>query len=281
MRYDGRAAFDGHGFQVHVGPNKPHSRGAVRIVSDSPREHPLVQFNYLTAREDVEDWRATIKLTREILGQPAMDRFRGEEIAPGKAIQSDAEIDAWVRQSVESAYHPSCTCKMGSDDDPLAVRCRVPSPRHRAAPCGGLIYISEHNQRQPQCADHHGGRARGRISLPDGSFSPQAMRRSGRLLIGNATASRGIRPSRGIDHVSEGVDRPAEDEEILAVVDERDEVIGEERRDRIHEKALRHRAIHVLIFNSAEEVFLQKRGIVQEGKSWPLGFFGCGACRCG
>ena len=128
MRYDGRAAFDGHGFQVHVGPNKPHSRGAVRIVSDSPREHPLVQFNYLAAREDVEDWRATIKLTREILGQPAMDRFRGEEIAPGKAIQSDAEIDAWVRQSVESAYHPSCTCKMGSDDDPLAVldaKCQV------------------------------------------------------------------------------------------------------------------------------------------------------------
>ena len=87
-----------------------------------------MQFNYLTAREDVEDWRATIKLTREILGQPAMDRFRGEEIAPGKAIQSDAEIDAWVRQSVESAYHPSCTCKMGSDDDPLAVldaKCQV------------------------------------------------------------------------------------------------------------------------------------------------------------
>jgi len=128
MRYDGRAAFDGHGFQVHVGPNKPHSRGAVRIVSDSPREHPLVQFNYLTAREDVEDWRATIKLTREILGQPAMDRFRGEEIAPSAAIQSNAEIDAWVRQNVESAYHPSCTCKMGADDDSTAVldaQCRV------------------------------------------------------------------------------------------------------------------------------------------------------------
>ena len=79
--------------------------------------------------------------------------------------------------------------------------------------------------------------------------------------MANATASRGIRPSPGIDYVSEGVDRPAEDAEILAVVDERDEVIGEERRDRIHEEALRHRAIHVLIFNSAEEVFLQKRGM--------------------
>ena len=79
--------------------------------------------------------------------------------------------------------------------------------------------------------------------------------------MADATASRGILSSIGIDRVSEGVDRPAEDAEILAVVDERDEVIGEERRDRIHEKALRHRAIHVLIFNSAGEIFLQKRGM--------------------
>ena len=128
MRYDGRAAFDGHGFQVHVGPNKPVSRGSVSVVSDDPRQHPRVLFNYLTAEKDVADWRACIRLTREILGQSAMDRFRGEEIAPGIEVQTDAEIDAWVRQSVESAYHPSCTCKMGADDDPAAVldeNCRV------------------------------------------------------------------------------------------------------------------------------------------------------------
>ena len=128
MRYDGRAAFDGHGFQVHVGPNKPVSRGSVTVTSDDPRQHPRVLFNYLTAQKDIADWRACIRLTREILGQSAMDRFRGEEIAPGKGVQTDAQIDAWVRQSVESAYHPSCTCKMGAEDDPAAVldeNCRV------------------------------------------------------------------------------------------------------------------------------------------------------------
>jgi len=128
MRYDGRAAFDGHGFQVHVGPNKPVSRGSVSVQSDDPLQHPRVLFNYLSDAKDISDWRTCIRLTREILGQSAMDRFRGEEIAPGKAVRSDAEIDAWVRQNVESTYHPSCTCKMGADNDPGAVldsSCRV------------------------------------------------------------------------------------------------------------------------------------------------------------
>lgn len=128
MRYDGRAAFDGHGFQVHVGPNKPVSRGSVSVQSDDPLQHPRVLFNYLSAAKDISDWRTCIRLTREILGQSAMDRFRGEEIAPGKVVRSDAEIDAWVRQNVESTYHPSCTCKMGADNDPGAVldsSCRV------------------------------------------------------------------------------------------------------------------------------------------------------------
>ena len=128
MRYDGRAAFDGHGFQVHVGPNKPASRGSVSVLSDDAFQHPRVLFNYLSDAKDINDWRTCIRLTREILGQSAMDRFRGEEIAPGKAVCSDAEIDAWVRQNVESAYHPSCTCRMGADDDPGAVldsSCRV------------------------------------------------------------------------------------------------------------------------------------------------------------
>ena len=128
MRYDGRAAFDGHGFQVHVGPNKPASRGSVFICSDDPRQPPKVLFNYLTAEKDIADWRACIELTREILGQSAMDRFRGQEIAPGEGVRAIADIDAWVRQNVESAYHPSCTCKMGADDDPDAVldeNCRV------------------------------------------------------------------------------------------------------------------------------------------------------------
>ena len=128
MRYDGRAAFDGHGFQVHVGPNKPTSRGDVAIRSADPREHPRVLFNYITTEKDRADWRLCIRWTREILGQSAMDRFRGQEITPGEAITADDQIDGWVRQNVESAYHPSCTCKIGADNDPTAVLdadCRV------------------------------------------------------------------------------------------------------------------------------------------------------------
>jgi len=121
MRYDGQAAFSGHGFQMHVGPNKPKSRGFVRILSSDPCQKPLIQFNYLQDERDRLDWRNTLHLTREIIRQPAMDEFRGDEIQPGQSVQTDAEIDSWVRDNVESAYHPSCTCKIGHDDDPLAV----------------------------------------------------------------------------------------------------------------------------------------------------------------
>ncbi len=128
MRYDGNAAFDGHGFQVHVGPNKPKSRGHLRIASPDPRAKPKVLFNYLRHDDDRAGFRACIRLTREIIGQAAFDRFRGEEIQPGAPITSDDAIDAWIRANGESAYHPSCTCKIGAADDPMAVldpECRV------------------------------------------------------------------------------------------------------------------------------------------------------------
>ncbi|MCG7491729.1 choline dehydrogenase [Vibrio sp. Of14-4] len=128
MRYDGQVAFDGHGFQVHVGPNKPQSRGRVAIRSSNPKEKPEIQFNYISTEQDRQDWRDCIRLTREILGQPAMDEYRANEIQPGEHITSDQAIDEWVKQNVESAYHPSCSCKMGSDEDPMAVldsQCRV------------------------------------------------------------------------------------------------------------------------------------------------------------
>jgi len=114
IRYDGKSAFEGHGFQVHVGPNKPSSRGHVRIASANVQDAPKILFNYLSHDDDIRDWRKCIRLTREILNQPAMDRFRGEEIQPGESVRSDGSIDAWVRQNVESAYHPSCTCPMGN-----------------------------------------------------------------------------------------------------------------------------------------------------------------------
>ncbi|MGF1908585.1 choline dehydrogenase [Vibrio kasasachensis] len=121
MRYDGKVAFDGHGFQVHVGPNKPESRGSVEVISSDPTDNPKIEFNYISTEQDKQDWRDCIRLTREILSQPAMDDYRGEEIQPSIDVTSDQDIDTWVKQNVESAYHPSCTCKMGADDDPMAV----------------------------------------------------------------------------------------------------------------------------------------------------------------
>tara|TARA_R110002153_G_scaffold25502_4_gene80749 strand:- start:27725 stop:29395 length:1671 start_codon:yes stop_codon:yes gene_type:complete len=116
MRYDGKSAFPGHGFQVHVGHNKPKSRGAVTIQSADPSVAPKIQFNYLQHQDDIEGFRACVRLTREIIEQNAFDEYRDGEIQPGKEIQTDEQIDAFVRQSVESAYHPSCSCKMGEDD---------------------------------------------------------------------------------------------------------------------------------------------------------------------
>jgi len=116
MRYDGKEAFAGHGFQVHIGHNKPKSRGAVKVVSNDPHAAPQIQFNYLSHQEDIEGFRACVRLTREIINQPGLDEYRGEEIQPGLAIQTDEEIDEFVRSSVESAYHPSCSCKMGEDE---------------------------------------------------------------------------------------------------------------------------------------------------------------------
>ncbi|MBT8145385.1 MAG: choline dehydrogenase, partial [Gammaproteobacteria bacterium] len=128
MRYDGTPSVDGHGFQVHVGPNKPKSRGHLKIQSADTNAEPSILFNYLQAEEDVEAWRRCIRLTRQIMQQPAMDDYRGEEIQPGLDVSSDTEIDAWVKENVESAYHPAGTCKMGDATDQSAVvdtSCRV------------------------------------------------------------------------------------------------------------------------------------------------------------
>jgi len=128
MRYDGTPSIKGHGFQVHVGPNKPKSRGRVAISSSDPVADPSILFNYLSHDEDVVAWRQCIRLSREIMAQAAMDPYRGEEIQPGLGISTDADIDAWVRENVESAYHPCGTCRMGADADPAAVvdvDCRV------------------------------------------------------------------------------------------------------------------------------------------------------------
>lgn len=119
MRYDGDKPFKGHGFMVLTGPNKPKSRGYVRVRSADPYEHPEIRFNYLEREEDREGFRRCVRLTREIIGQPAMDSFRGEELAPGPNVNTDEEIDAFVRANMESTMHPCGSCRMGEDS--LAV----------------------------------------------------------------------------------------------------------------------------------------------------------------
>ena len=128
IRYDGKAAAQSHGFQAHVGPMRSKSRGSVTLRSANPREKPRIQFNYMSHEDDWADFRHCVRLTREIFGQDAFAPFSGAEIQPGANVQSDDEIDNFLREHVESAFHPCGTCKMGSVDDPMAVvdpECRV------------------------------------------------------------------------------------------------------------------------------------------------------------
>ncbi|HVO44709.1 MAG TPA: choline dehydrogenase [Steroidobacteraceae bacterium] len=121
VSYDGTSLAREHGFQAHVGPMRSKSRGWVRLASPDPFEKPRILFNYLSHPDDWVEMRACMRLTREVFAQPAFDRFRGREIQPGDAVQSDEQIDEFVREKVESAYHPSCSCRMGDVNDPLAV----------------------------------------------------------------------------------------------------------------------------------------------------------------
>ena len=116
ITYDGSVAVKGHGFQVHVGHNKPTSRGYVRARSGDLSEHPEILFNYLETETDRQGFRDCVHLTREIMQQAAMDEFRGEVIQPTDKVQTDEQIDAFVRASVDSAYHPCGTCKIGVDE---------------------------------------------------------------------------------------------------------------------------------------------------------------------
>jgi len=119
--YDGSQKAEGHGYQAHVGPMRPTSRGHVKLHSTDPRQHPEILFNYMQTEADRSEMRAAIRLTREIFAQKAFDPFRGPELSPGPAVKTDAEIDAHIRARGESAYHPSGSCKMGIASDPMAV----------------------------------------------------------------------------------------------------------------------------------------------------------------
>jgi choline dehydrogenase len=126
VRYDGSAPEGGHGYQVHVGPMYSDSMGSVKITSRDPFAKPALRFNYLSTETDRSEWAEAINVTRKILSQPAMDRYNGGEISPGPAVSTEAEILDWVVRDSETALHPCCTCRMGTDEmsvlDPNSMR---------------------------------------------------------------------------------------------------------------------------------------------------------------
>jgi choline dehydrogenase len=126
IRYDGTAPSAGHGYQVHIGPMYSDSRGSVKIVSRDPRVHPALKFNYVSTEQDRREWVEAIRIARGILNQPAMDDFNDGELSPGLGVSTDEQILKWVAHDGETALHPSCTCRLGTDElsvvDPSSMR---------------------------------------------------------------------------------------------------------------------------------------------------------------
>ncbi|RUG35850.1 choline dehydrogenase [Pseudomonas aeruginosa] len=116
INYNGSKGVQEHGFQAHMGSMRSPSRGRIHLKSRDPRQHPRILFNYMSHEQDWQEFRDGIRLTREIMNQPALDPYRGRELSPGVNVQSDAELDEFIRNHAETAFHPSCSCKMGSDD---------------------------------------------------------------------------------------------------------------------------------------------------------------------
>ncbi len=178
VRYDGKAAAEGHGFQAHVGPMRSKSRGSVTLRSANPADPPLIRFNYMSHPEDWEDFRACIRLTREVFGQEAFKPYLKSEIQPGAGVETDAEMDDFLRQHVESAYHPCGTARMGRATDPMAVvdpECRVIGVQGlRVADSSVFPQVTNGNLNAPsimvgeKAADH----ILGRTPLPASNLEP-------------------------------------------------------------------------------------------------------------
>ena len=128
IRYDGTKPTKGHGYQVHLGPMYSDVRGQIRLKSTDPKVHPALQFNYLSTENDRREWIEAIRQARHILNQPAMAEFNGGEISPGPSVETDQEILDWVSRDAETALHPSCTARMGTDElavvDPNSMKVR-------------------------------------------------------------------------------------------------------------------------------------------------------------
>jgi choline dehydrogenase len=178
VRYDGKAAAEGHGFQVHTGPMRSPSRGSVTLRSGDPLAPPVIRFNYMSHEDDWRDFRRALRLTREIFAQPAMAEHVRHEIQPGIAAEDDAGLDAFIREHAESAYHPCGTARMGAADDPMAVvdpECRVIGVEGlRVADSSVFPRVTNGNTNAPsilvgeKAADHILGRA----PLPRDERSP-------------------------------------------------------------------------------------------------------------
>ncbi len=178
IRYDGKSAAPGHGFQMHVGPMRSESRGAVTLRSADPAAAPKILFNYMTAENDYRDFRQCLKLTRELLQQEAFKPFAGAEIAPGADVQSDDELDQFIRDHCESAYHPCGTCRMGESSDASAVvdtSCRVIGVEAlRVVDCSVFPRITNGNLNAPTIvtAEKASDAILGKPSLPAAELTP-------------------------------------------------------------------------------------------------------------
>ncbi len=178
VRYDGKAAAEGHGFQAHVGPMRSKSRGAVTLRSANPSDAPRIQFNYMSHADDWTEFRSCIRLTREIFGQAAFKPFVRHEIQPGPGVETDDQIDAFLREHVESAYHPCGTARIGRATDPMAVvdpECRVIGVEGlRVADSSVFPQVTNGNLNAPsimvgeKAADH----ILGRTPLPASNLEP-------------------------------------------------------------------------------------------------------------
>ena len=187
IAYDGSSAFKGHGFQVHLGANKPKSRGWVKLKSADPEAPPEIVFNYFAEEEDKEAFRAGLRWTREIFAQPALDEYRGKEVSPGPDVQTDAQIDQWLAETAETAYHPAGSCRMGTDA--MAVvdpECRVHGVRNlRVVDSSIMPTVTNGNLNAPtimigeKAADHILGRTPLRSDAP--SFAPDDWQNSQRV----------------------------------------------------------------------------------------------------
>ncbi|HEX5676856.1 MAG TPA: choline dehydrogenase [Alcanivorax sp.] len=178
IAYDGSSAFKGHGFQVHLGANKPKSRGWVKLKSADPEAPPEIVFNYFAEEEDKAAFRAGLRWTREIFAQPALDEYRGKEVSPGPDVQTDEQIDQWLAETAETAYHPAGSCRMGTDH--MAVvdpECRVHGVQNlRVVDSSIMPTVTNGNLNAPtimigeKAADHILGRTPLRSDAP--SFAP-------------------------------------------------------------------------------------------------------------